>query len=134
MYHKNFHYLVLSQRWAQYGLSIFECDFIFHTMVLHEKYTLLMSQKHKYCDHLKNFQTLTLVKVSLLCWFNYLITLKQTFFQIFCKILFENILRRRLRKVALLILMLTVLYLKFYLLEVILNISGLFQYPIQSII
>ena len=35
------------------------------------------------------------------------------------------------RQVALLILMLTFLYLKFCLLEVILNISELFQYPTQ---
>ena len=37
-----------------------------------------------------------------------------------------------IRQLALLILMLTFLYLKFCLLEVILNISGLFQYPTQS--
>ena len=58
---------------SQYGLTIIECDLIFHAIVLHEKYTFLMSQKHKYClenvYHLENVQTLTLAKVCLLSLF-----------------------------------------------------------------
>ena len=54
---------------AQYGLKIIECDLISHIMVLYEKYTLLMSQKHKYCYHLENVQTPTPFKVCLLCSF-----------------------------------------------------------------
>ena len=66
-----------------------------------------------------------------------LITLKLNFLLILCKIkyrnvLFKNILRLTFRQIALLILMLTFLYIKVCLLEVILNISGLFQYPNQS--
>ena len=66
-----------------------------------------------------------------------LITLKLNFLLILCKIkyrnvLFKNILRLTFRQTALLILMLTFLYIKVCLLEVILNISGLFQYPNQS--
>ena len=48
---------------AQYGLTIIECNLIFHDMVLHKKYTLLVFQKHKYYHHFENTQTLTLVKV-----------------------------------------------------------------------
>ena len=33
----------------QYDSTIIECNLIFHAMVLLEKYTLLMSEKHKYC-------------------------------------------------------------------------------------
>ena len=42
------------------------------------------------------------------------------------------ILRLTLKQAALLILMLTFLYLKFCLVEVILNVSELFQHPTQS--
>ena len=47
----------------QYGLTVIECCLIFHAMVLHEKYTVLMSQKQKYCYHLENVQTQTMVTV-----------------------------------------------------------------------
>ena len=47
---------------TQYRLTIIEYDLVFHAMVMHKKYTILMSQKHKYCYHLQNVQTLTPLK------------------------------------------------------------------------
>ena len=46
---------------VQYGLTITGYDLILHAMVLNEEYTLLMSEKHKYCYHLEKVQTLTQV-------------------------------------------------------------------------
>ena len=46
---------------VQYGLTITGYDLILHVMVLNEEYTLLMSEKHKYCYHLEKVQTLTQV-------------------------------------------------------------------------
>ena len=66
---------VFTWEWAQYGLTIIECDLIFHDMVLHKKYTLLMSQKHKDCYHLENSSKGMFVVIILVG----LITIKQNF-------------------------------------------------------
>ena len=58
---------VFTGEWGSIWLKNNWVWFDFSIMVLREKYTLLISQKYKYCYHLENVQTLTLVKVCLLC-------------------------------------------------------------------
>ena len=36
---------VFTGEWGQYDLTIIDCDLMFHAVVLHETFTLLMSQK-----------------------------------------------------------------------------------------
>ena len=52
-------YMISLGNEAQHGLTIIECDLFFHSMVLHKKYTPLMSQKQKIFYHLESVQNLS---------------------------------------------------------------------------